>query len=154
MPRGHSLYLYTGEPCQQFAADPQILSHSFEELQMLSVKIFETLNIVTYFGLPLSQNFVEYRHFTSSIHFQLSLTTLLSILRPQILNFSYTLIFKPQILTFLSCKSQTPNIMLFAKSQTPNIDTDLLYTEVGSIPLVQDIRKTGIVTASDSRCEN
>ena len=40
LPGGNSLLLYTGGPCQQFVADPQILSHSLEEPQILSLKIF------------------------------------------------------------------------------------------------------------------
>ena len=41
-PRGHSLLFHTGgSPCQQFISDPQILSHSFEEPQILSLKILK-----------------------------------------------------------------------------------------------------------------
>ena len=40
---GYSLLLYTGDPCQEFIADPQILNHSLEEPQILSLKIVEEL---------------------------------------------------------------------------------------------------------------
>ena len=56
-PGGYFLHLYTDGLCQQFVADPQILS----------LKIFETLNIVTYIVQPLSLNFVQHHNFTSSI---------------------------------------------------------------------------------------
>ena len=38
-PGGYSLPFYTGGPCQQFISEPQILSHSFEEPQILSLRI-------------------------------------------------------------------------------------------------------------------
>ena len=44
--------------------------------------------------------------------------------KTQILNVSYAVILKPQILTFQSCSLQTPNMLPFLKSQTPNIDMD------------------------------
>ena len=39
IPGGYSLPFYTGGPCQQFISEPQILSHSFEEPQILSLRI-------------------------------------------------------------------------------------------------------------------
>ena len=39
LPGGYSLPFYTGGPCQQFISEPQILSHSFEEPQILSLRI-------------------------------------------------------------------------------------------------------------------
>ena len=36
---GYSLPFYTGGPCQEFISEPQILSHSFEEPQILSLRI-------------------------------------------------------------------------------------------------------------------
>ena len=38
-PEGYSLHLYTGGPCQHIVADSQVLSHSYEEPHILSLKI-------------------------------------------------------------------------------------------------------------------
>ena len=54
-PGGTRYLSIRGGPCQQFISEPQILSHSFEEPQILSVRSLRpVINVVKYSGLSLS----------------------------------------------------------------------------------------------------
>ena len=59
-PRGYSLPFYMGGPCQQFISEPQILSHSSEEPQILSLRILRYflmfLDILDYHCRKMSLN--------------------------------------------------------------------------------------------------
>ena len=70
---------------------------------------FETLNIVTYFGLPVSSNFVDRYIICDKV---------VTISKLKNLAFFYNIIFNsriPNIQFFLRCNSQTPNVNFFCK---------------------------------------
>ena len=73
---GYSLLRYMGGPCQQFVADPQILSHRLQEHQTLRVK---SLRPKIYSNIFWTTTFIKISLNITASHIQSLINVLLKL---------------------------------------------------------------------------